>query len=133
MSETKLEPIEALGNALVQQHPDFLCSLLSAALHAVMDSDVDAICGAAYRERAETRVNSRNGVRERDLETRVGTVNLAIPKLRKGSYFPGFLQPRKRWEKAFVNVVAEAVCVGRFDSQRRRPRRVHGRGRHVEE
>lgn len=63
-------------------------------------------------ERTQGRMNQRNGYRERDFETRMGTVSLAIPKLRQGSYFPSFLEPRKRWEKAFVSVVCEAYIHG---------------------
>ena len=58
------------------------------------------------------RENSRNGYRDRDWETRLGSVDLQIPKLRKGSYFPCFLEPRRAWEHAFVNVVAEAYVCG---------------------
>ena len=85
---------------------------LSAVLHALMDVQVSEVCGAGYGERSAERQNSRNGSRPRVLETRVGTVELDIPKLRQGSYFPPFLQPRRRWEQAFVNVVAEAYVAG---------------------
>lgn len=71
-----------------------------------------ARCGAAYRQRSEGRTNRRNGQRERELETRLGTVNLVMPKLRQGTYFPTFLEPRRRWEKAFVNVVTESFVLG---------------------
>lgn len=69
-------------------------------------------CGAAYGERSADRTNSRNGTRSRALETRLGPVELEIPKLLEGSLFPLFLQPRRRWEQAIVNVVAQAYVAG---------------------
>lgn len=92
--------------------PDFLRKTLADALAQVMEAEVSALCGAGHGERTEERQNSRNGYRERDLETRMGTVPLSIPKVRRGSYFPTFLEPRRRWEKAFVNVVSEAYVLG---------------------
>src|SRR3989304_1382801 len=72
-----------------------------------------ALCGAPYGERSPERVNIRNGYRERSWDTRVGTVELAIPKLRQGSYFPDWLlQPRRRAEQAFVSVIADASLAG---------------------
>jgi hypothetical protein len=69
-----------------------------------MEMDVEALCGAAYGERTVPRENSRNGYRERPWETRAGAIDLRIPKLRKGSYFPGFLEPRRTAEKALSAV-----------------------------
>ena len=63
-----------------------------------MEAEVRAPCSAGYGERSEERQSSRNGYRDRELETRMGTVSLAIPKVRQGSYFPSFLEPRRRWE-----------------------------------
>jgi putative transposase len=77
-----------------------------------MEMDVEALCRAAYGERSDERVNSRNGYRERALETRAGTVDLKIPKLRSGSYFPGFLEPRRTAEKALTAVIQEAYIQG---------------------
>src|SRR5438105_8362139 len=80
---------------------------------ALMSADADAVCGAGYGERSPERVNIRNGYRERDWDTRVGTIELAIPKLRQGSYFPDWLlQPRRRAEQAFVSVIADAYLAG---------------------
>jgi transposase-like protein len=73
---------------------------------------VTSLCQAEAGERSPLRENSRNGYRDRDWETRLGSVDLQIPKLRKGSYFPCFLEPRRAWEHAFVNVVAEAYVCG---------------------
>ena len=101
-----------LASALADGGKNGLLELLSATLHLLMDAEVDARCGAGYGERSADRVNSRNGSRDRLLETRLGSVDLAIPKLRKDSYFPSFLTPRRRWEQAFVNVVATAYVEG---------------------
>jgi putative transposase len=80
---------------------------------ALMGAEADALCGAGYGERSSERVNIRNGYRERDWDTRVGTIELAIPKLRQGSYFPDWLlQPRRRAEQAFVSVIADAYLGG---------------------
>ena len=95
-----------LGASLEDGQRGMLLELLSTALHLAMDSDVEKLCGAKYGERSEARTNSRNGTRDRLFETRLGSVDLAIPKLRTGSYLPPFLTPRRRWEQAFVNVVA---------------------------
>jgi putative transposase len=80
---------------------------------ALMSADADAVCGAGWGERSPQRVNRRNGYRERDWDTRVGSIELAVPKLREGSYFPDWLlQPRRRAEQAFVSVIADAYLAG---------------------
>jgi putative transposase len=86
--------------------------VLYEALVRFMDAEVGVLCQAGYGERAKERVTSRNGYRERPFETRLGSLELKIPKLRQGSYLPSFLEPRRRWEKAFVNVVSEAYVKG---------------------
>ncbi|HJN77852.1 MAG TPA: IS256 family transposase [Myxococcota bacterium] len=101
-----------LASALADGGSNGLLELLSTTLHLLMDAEVDARCGAGYGERSPDRVNSRNGSRDRLMETTLGSVDLAIPKLRKDSYFPSFLTPRRRWEQAFVNVVATAYVEG---------------------
>jgi putative transposase len=77
-----------------------------------MDFEIEQRCGAEYGERTDERSNSRNGYRERLWETRAGSIDLRIPKLRRGSYFPGFLEPRRTAEKALVAVVQEAYIQG---------------------
>ena len=78
-----------------------------------MAEEAEAICGAPYGERSEERVNRRNGYRSRPWDTRTGTIDLAIPKLREGSYFPDWLlEPRRRAERAFVQVVCESYVRG---------------------
>jgi putative transposase len=77
-----------------------------------METEVEQACGAGYRERSPERIRQRNGYRSRSLRTRVGEVELAIPKLRQGSYFPSFLEPRKVSEQALVACVQEAYVNG---------------------
>jgi len=97
----------------VEAAPDGLRAMLTEMVNLLMSSDLEAICGASYGERSEDRVNSRNGYRSRLWDTRVGTIDLQIPKLRHGTYFPGWLlEPRRRAEKALTAVVAEAYLLG---------------------
>jgi putative transposase len=91
---------------------DFIKQTLQFALQRLMEMDVEALCKAAYGERSEERANSRNGYRERALETRAGTLGLKIPKLRTGSYFPDFIEPRRTAEKALTAVIQEAYIQG---------------------
>jgi putative transposase len=91
---------------------DFIKQTLQFALQRLMEMDVETLCKAAYGERSDERLNSRNGYRDRALETRAGTVDLKIPKLRTGSYFPDFLEPRRTAEKALTAVIQEAYIQG---------------------
>jgi transposase-like protein len=90
----------------------FLREMIGFAAQRLMELETDALCGAGYNERTESRTNQRNGFRDRDWETRAGTVELRIPKLRRGSYFPGFLEPRRTAEKALTAVIQEAYVQG---------------------
>jgi putative transposase len=91
---------------------DVVRELLTHIVRRVMDFEIEQRCGAEYGERTEDRNNSRNGYRERVWETRAGTIDLRIPKLRRESYFPGFLEPRRTAEKALIAVVQEAYIQG---------------------
>jgi transposase-like protein len=91
---------------------DFLRDMIAFAAQRLMDLDVEGLTGAGHGERSTERLNHRNGYRDRDWETRAGTVELRIPKLRKGSYFPGFLEPRRMAEKALTAVIQEAYVQG---------------------
>jgi putative transposase len=91
---------------------DLLRDMLQFVAQRLMDMDVESLCAAFYGERSPDRLNSRNGYRERLWETRAGSVDLKIPKLRKGSYFPGFLEPRRTAEKALAAVIQEAYIQG---------------------
>ena len=102
-----------LRKQLEETSPDLLRVMVKDFAEALMSADADAVCGAGYGERTPERVNRRNGYRERDWDTRVGSIELAVPKLREGSYFPDWLlQPRRRAEQAFVSVIADAYLAG---------------------
>jgi putative transposase len=91
---------------------DLLREMIGFVAQRLMDMDVDGLVGAGHGERAESRENWRNGFRDRDWHTRSGTIPLRIPKLRRGSYFPGFLEPRRSSEKALAAVIQEAYVQG---------------------
>ncbi len=95
-----------------QDDGDFLRAVAESVLQLIMEADVDGVIGAGRHERAEGRTTYRNGYRDRPLDTRLGTLNLRVPKLRQGSYFPGFLEPRRTSEKALVAVIQEAWING---------------------
>src|SRR5579859_1245927 len=108
-----IDAIEWLRKQIEETAPDPLRAMLVEMVNLLMSAEVDAICGAGYRERTGERANSRNGYRERAWDRRVGTIGLQIPKLRQGSYFPAWLlEPRRRAEKALTAVVAEAYLLG---------------------
>jgi putative transposase len=100
--------------ALLEKGSDatFLREMIGFAAERLMRLETDGLCGAAAGERTAERRNQRNGYRDRDWETRAGTVELRIPKLRRGSYFPTFLEPRRMAEKALTAVVQEAYIQG---------------------
>jgi putative transposase len=102
-----------LRKHLEEADTDLLRSMVLGFVQALMGAEADALCGAPLGERSADRVNQRNGYRPRRLDTRVGTMELAIPKLRQGSYFPDWLlEPRRRAERALVAVVAECYVRG---------------------
>src|SRR5216110_49886 len=100
--------------ALLEKGSDatFLREMIGFAAERLMQLETDTLCGAGHGERNAERRNQRNGYRDRDWETRAGTVELRIPKLRRGSYFPAFLEPRRLAEKALTAVVQEAYVQG---------------------
>ena len=113
MAEVSLPSLEWLRKQLQEADPDLLRAMVESVVATLMGADADALCGAAYGERHPERTNRRNGYRERAWDTRLGTIALPIPKLRHGSYFPEWLlEPRRRAERALVQVVAEAYLLG---------------------
>ena len=90
---------------LSQASPDLLRQMVQTFAEALMSADADAVCGARYAQRSPDRINSRNGYRRREWDTRAGSIDLAIPKLREGSYFPEWLlERRRRAESALISV-----------------------------
>jgi putative transposase len=109
MTEDRLPLAELLQKA---GEGDFLRAVAEAVLQLLMEADVEGLVGAGRHERSPERLNWRNGYRERTLDTRLGSLQLRVPKLRQGSYFPPFLEPRKVSEKALVAVIQEAWIGG---------------------
>jgi putative transposase len=108
-----VDPAGLLEQHLASASPDLLREMISSFANAMMSAQVDQVCGAGYGERSGERVNRRNGYRTREWDTRAGTVELAVPKLREGSFFPGWLLThRRRAEQALVTVVATAYLLG---------------------
>jgi len=104
---------QLVADRLADTRPDVLRELLSTFIHTLMGAEADALCGAGYGERSGERTNRRNGYRHREFDTRTGTMDLAIPKLRQGSYFPDWLlERRKRAERALTTVVATCYLLG---------------------
>jgi putative transposase len=90
----------------------FLREMIGFAAQRLMELEAEGLCGAGHGERSAERRNQRKGYRDRDWQTRAGTVELRIPKLRKGAYFPTFLEPRRLAEKALTAVIQEAYIQG---------------------
>ncbi|MAY96525.1 MAG: IS256 family transposase [Nocardioides sp.] len=108
-----VDPAGLLGEALAEASPDLMRSLLQTIINALLSADADAVVGAEYGQPTPGRTAQRNGYRRRPLDTRVGTIDVAIPKLRKGTYFPEWLlERRKRSESALITVVADCYLAG---------------------
>jgi transposase-like protein len=108
-----IEVSELLEQQLQGASPDLLRQMIASLANAMMSAQADQVCGAGYGQRSEERTNRRNGYRAREWDTRAGTVELAVPKLREGSYFPDWLLThRRRAEQALVTVVATAYLLG---------------------
>jgi transposase-like protein len=102
-----------LSEQLGEASPDLLRQMITTFVAALMGAEADAVCGAEYGVRSEERTNTRNGYRHREWDTRAGTIDVAIPKLRSGSYFPDWLlERRRRAEAALVSVVATSYLLG---------------------
>ena len=105
--------LQEMRKLIAEGDIDVLRTLVKEMAEALMSAEVDALCGAGRGERSPERVNRRNGYRERTWDTRSGTIDLAVPKLREGSYFPDWLlTPRRRSEQALVAAIADAYLAG---------------------
>ncbi|MCE0485427.1 IS256 family transposase [Ornithinimicrobium sediminis] len=112
-ARSSIDPEQFLHEQLAQASPDLMRQMLTTFINALLSAQADTVCGAQYGARDEARTNRRNGYRHRDLDTRVGTVDVAIPKLREGSFFPDWLlQRRRRAEAALTTVVATCYLLG---------------------
>src|SRR3712207_6568457 len=110
---SSIDPARFLHEQLASASPDLLRSMLTTFINTLMSAEADALCGAGYGQRSDERTNTRNGYRHRDFDTRAGTLDVAIPKLRSGSYFPDWLlERRRRAERALTTVVATCYLLG---------------------
>ena len=108
-----IDPAGLLSEALAEASPDFMRDLLQTVINALLSADADAVVGAEWGKPSPDRLTQRNGYRHRPLDTRVGTVDVAVPKLRSGTYFPNWLlERRKRAESALITVVADCYLAG---------------------
>jgi transposase-like protein len=108
-----IDVLEVMRKRLDGADPEMLRDMVQVVAESLMSAEADSLCGAQYGERSAERSNWRNGYRQRRWDTRVGSVELSIPKLRRGSYFPAWLlEPRRRGERALVAVVAECYVQG---------------------
>jgi transposase-like protein len=108
-----VDPVRLLGQVLGEASPDLLRQLMTTVINGLLSFDADRVCGADYGRVSPDRVTQRNGYRHRDWDTRVGTIDVAVPKLREGTYFPEWLlERRKRAESAMISVVATCYLLG---------------------
>ncbi len=112
-AKASIDPARLLEEQLDHASPDLLRQMLSMFIQTLMFAEADAICGAPYATSSRDRVRTRNGYRHRDFDTRAGTIDVAIPKLGSGSYFPDWLlERRRRAEAALTSVVATSYVLG---------------------
>ena len=108
-----IDPTTYLDDLLAQASPDLMRQMLQGFINQILSAQADTVCGAEYGVASTERVNHRNGYRHRDLDTRVGTLDVAVPKLRTGSLYPEWLlERRKRAERALTSVVATCYLLG---------------------
>jgi transposase-like protein len=112
-ADNSVMPARWLAQQIETGDPDMLRSMVKTMAETLMSAEADSLGGAGYGERSSERTNSRNGYRNRDWDTRAGTIELAIPKLRSGSYYPDWLlERRRRAEQALISVVATSYLLG---------------------
>ena len=108
-----VDPATVLGEVLADASPDLMRTLLQTMINALLSADADAVVGAEWGQPTPDRLTHRNGYRHRELDTRVGTIDIAVPKLRQGTYFPEWLlERRKRSEAALITVIADCYLAG---------------------
>ena len=112
MIKERMDLLELLRKGGMDGDVDFLREALRVLVEGIMDAEVSSRIGAEYGERSPERVTQRNGYRSRAWDTRVGAMDLHIPKLREGSYFPSLLEPRRRSERALLAVIQQAYVEG---------------------
>lgn len=113
MADDNMALLETLRKTCAGGDVDVLREGVRMLAQAIMEAEVSEVTGLAHGERdPERRLTSRNGYRDRRWDTRVGTIDLAIPRVRDGSYFPSLLEPRRRVERALLAVVQEAYVLG---------------------
>ena len=112
-ANTSIDPSLFLHEQLAQASRDLMPELPGTFINALLSAQADSVCGAEYGTRSDDRTNRRNGYRHRDLDTRAGTLDVAVPKLREGSFFPDWLLERhRRAEAALTTVVATCYLLG---------------------
>ena len=108
-----IDPTAYMEELLTQASPDLMRQMLTDFINQILSAQADTVCGADYATVSPQRTNTRNGYRHRDLDTRVGTIDVAVPKLRTGSFFPDWLlQRRTRAERALTTVIATCYLKG---------------------
>ena len=112
MAKNSMDLLELLRKRGMDGDVDFLREALQVLVEGIMDAEVSGQIGAQHGERSSDRLTHRNGYRSRNWDTRVGTMELRIPKVREGSYFPSLLEPRRRSEKALLAVIQQAYVEG---------------------
>ena len=113
IAPSSIDPARFLHEQLSQASPDLLRQMLTTFINTLMSAEADAVCGAPFGQSSPDRTNVRNGYRHREFDTRAGTLDVAIPKLRSGSYFPDWLlERRRRAERALTTVVATCYLLG---------------------
>ncbi len=112
MAKKSMDLLELLSKRGMEGDVDFLREAPQVLVESIMDAEVSAQIGAQHGERNPDRLTHRNGYRSRTWDTRVGTMELRIPKVREGSYFPSLLEPRRRSEKALLSVIQQAHLEG---------------------
>lgn len=134
MADDRMAVLDTVRKTAAEGDPDFLREDVRVLAQAVMEAEVTEITGVAHGRRdPDARLTHRNGYRERRWDTRVGTIDLAVPRVRDGSYLPSLLDPRRRTERALLAVISGGVRVGGQHAPGRRSRAGDGHRWHQQE